>query len=292
MDYYNEETGVVDIKAATEVLKQFGNQCSIGSSWGWARVISSAQYTGTPSMVQKNGFLRLGPYTYEDALSSFQDGTNTVDIIAQNGEDVLMESYACLQPADGLVYYREAGHVIMCSELPHVVRKADGTIDADESYVTIIEQAQKWLEMTSPLGDTFLSKQSVDLKITFRKLLKEAYLPFTYAEFLGTYPIEETQCQFSHQGSAITPEQLQCAYVTANFYIADVYAQLWDAQGKQIFWEAKRATETGRKRLELQDAITAEHWDAYTDGSYTLRIVVQLGTGERPCVYQGTLVKG
>jgi hypothetical protein len=32
-------------------------------------------------------------------------------------------------------------------------------------------------------------------------------------------------------------------------------------------------------------------WEAYTDGSYTVEVSCQLGTGERPIVYTGTLAK-
>lgn len=292
MDYYDPETGVVDIKAAAKELKLFGNQCSIGSSWGWARVISSAAYTGTPEMVQANGFLRLGPYTYDDSLADFKiSGVTTTQIIAQNGEDVIFESYACLQPADGLVYYRTAGHVIMCSAAPHVVRNADGTINPEESYVTIIEQAQRWVEMTSTSGDSFLAKNSVDKNMTFRKLVEEAYIPFTYGEFQGTYPIEDTWCEFSHRGDSVTAAQLKAASVTSNFYIADVYAELLDNEGNVTFREACRCRLTGRKLLELDEAIHPEAWEPYADGKHTVRILVQLGTGERPCVYQGMLVK-
>ena len=112
--------------------------------------------------------------------------------------------------------------------------------------------------MTSEQGDAFLAKPSVDMPITFRKLLKEAYIPFTYAEFLGTYPIEPTVCGFSHSGETITPAQLETASVTANFYITDVYAQLLDRDGNQVLQEATRARQTGRKLLALDDGIHRE----------------------------------
>jgi hypothetical protein len=145
--------------------------------------------------------------------------------------------------------------------------------------------------MTSTSGDSFLAKNSVDKNMTFRKLLEEAYIPFTYGEFQGTYPIEDTWCEFSHRGDSVTAAQLKAASVTSNFYIADVYAELLDNEGNVTFREACRCRLTGRKLLELDEAIHPEAWEPYADGKHTVRILVQLGTGERPCVYQGMLVK-
>ena len=155
MDYIDEETGVVDM---TEPMKEptlFGNQCSYGSYWGWARVVNSADFAFTSAMVQRNGFLRVGPYTYDDSHNRFQPGVlETAQIIKDNGADVMLESYAQLLHADGLVTSGEAGHVMMCRTDATVVYKNDGTIDADASHIYILDQHAKWVEDTNEAGDT------------------------------------------------------------------------------------------------------------------------------------------
>ena len=120
MDYYDEETGVVNMADATRVPKLFGNQCSIGSYWGWSRVINSTNHDWTQNMVVKNGFLRVGPYTYDDDLAAFVPYNGTVPICQANGPQVMFQSYAAMEPGDGLVQYTSAGHVTMCSCVPHV----------------------------------------------------------------------------------------------------------------------------------------------------------------------------
>ena len=50
------------------------------------------------------------------------------DVVAENGEQTMYESYAMMKPADGVV---APGHVRMNSAHPAVVRKEDGSYDMD-----------------------------------------------------------------------------------------------------------------------------------------------------------------
>ena len=76
---YMDENGVVNISGVINrkkfnkaygrnLWRNFGNQCANGAYVGWARVINSVNYDGSPAMLQANGFLRVGPYTYPDDL--------------------------------------------------------------------------------------------------------------------------------------------------------------------------------------------------------------------------------
>jgi len=295
MDYLDEQTGVLDIKAASKVPSLFGNQCSIGSYWAWGRIINSVnKEAATPHMYQANGYFRVGPYTYEDKRDKFTEDDNTVSICKENGEQVMFQSYALLQPADGLVQFTTAGHVMMCSSVPHV-EYIPGTqeIDGEKSYLYIIDQHKKWSEATNESGDTYLYKNYVDRKMTFKKLFDNSYLPFTYAEFLGTDPIEETVCTFSHTGSTITVKELFSSKVTANYGIADIYAIVKDASGKETYRHAMRTQTGGNKELAFaRTAANMEKWGTLdvSAGEFTVEIVVQLATGERPTVYTGKLI--
>lgn len=291
MDYIDEETGVVDLSEAAANLKLFGNQCSIGAYWGWGRVINSADYDWTKDMVQEGGFLRVGPYTYDDALLRYGSTKTTRDICNENGMRVMFESYALLQSADGLVNYSTAGHVIMVSSNPVVVYNDDGTVNGAESYLTVIHQAQTWEEGTNDAGDTYLHKNGVDEILSFAELYEDAYLPFTFAEFLGTDPIEDTECVFSLSGSTVSPDEMLSAKVTANYGIADAYANVKDSEGKVVYSCAVRAEKAGCMEVGFATAIQTDQWEPYTNGEYTLEVVCQLSTGERPVIYTGTLVK-
>ena len=291
MDYIDEDTGVVDMTEPMANPKLFGNQCSISAYWGWSRVINSTKYSWTYEMVEKNGFLRVGPYTYSDNLLRFEAGVyTTTDVINANGPELMFQSYAAMKRADGLINYTTAGHTMMCSSDPVVVYAEDGTIDGNLSYLTIIDQHVDWSEATNEAGDAYQHKNYVDRKFTFNQLMSEAYLPFTFAEFQGTDPVEATECTFSHTADTITVEQLITGTVTANYGISDIYAILKDANGKEVIRGVKRSETAGVLSQDFIKAVDMTQWTEYANGKYTVEVVCQLGTGERPTIYTGTLI--
>lgn len=114
--------------------------CAYGAQQAWNRVSNSHNLGGMDSykLGQPNIAL-VGPYTYAPHNYSFMPGDGTPRIIADNGAQVMCESYAAMKPADGL-YSSSAWHVMMCSATPVVVRFPDGTIDAESSYMLVCEQ--------------------------------------------------------------------------------------------------------------------------------------------------------
>ena len=295
LDHMDPETGVVDMTAIkTLPVGLFGTHCSGCTYWAWGRFINSTEYGSTDDMVQKNGFLRVGPYTYSDTLDKFDSVSTTTLVCQENGEQIMYQSYAQLLPADGLVYYRSAGHVIMCASVPHV-EYIGGTdqIDGEKSYITICEQGGKWLEGTNESGDTYQYKNGVDTKMTFAKLFEQSYLPFTFAEFLGTDPVEETECSFSYTGDTISVKDLFSGKVTANYGISDIYAVVKDASGNEVYRHAVRVKRADTEEQQLvRNAENVVKWGTLdvTNGEFTVEVIAQLSTGERPTLYTGKLV--
>ena len=325
MDYMDPETGVVNIKNAVneeepyDGWKTFGNQCSIGAYWGWGRVINSAKYTWTQSIVAKNDFIMLGELVVKDKEgktipiqqanrnwsnnASKPENYGTDECIRDNDSNKLYEAYALMKKGDGMVYYTTAGHVIMTSCDSVVVRNADGTINPDESFVTIIDQGQTWYEDgVAEDGTVYTYKGGVDTKTTFAKLRKGNYVPFTYLEFLGHDGFEDSTVEFSHQGDTITTTELFSSQVTSNYGISDVYAIVYDEGGNEVYKHAVRCTQAMQKTLKLirttsekSKVPSVETWGTlgFAPGKVnTVKIVVQLATGERPTIYEGTLEQG
>ena len=297
LDFMDPETGVVDIKNLTVNPHLYGNQCSIGAYWGWARVINSAEYAWTEGMVQSNGFFRIGPYTYADYLTGYSDGYGTRHILPENGQETLYKSYAELKHGDGIVYFTTAGHVVMIATDAHVEYDANGNIDPAKSYVTVIDQTPTWKNGTNEAGDHYEYQANVDEKWNFEKLWKGNYLPFTYGEWLGTDPIEETEvsCSIDAGAESVTLKELLKTKVTSNYGISDAYAQIFDAKGNEVYKQASRAHRAGLKAVQFNkvgaNIFTWGDADKLTaGGNYTVKITVQLGTGERPTVWEGKLI--
>ena len=291
MDYLNPETGVMDMEMPMQNPQLFGNQCSCTTFWGWGRVINSMGEAYTANMTLLNGYLRVGPYTYPDSTIRFSEQYTTEMVCKENGLDVMCQSYAQLHLADGLVYYTTAGHAIMVSSEPHVEYIGD-KINPSASYLTILEQSQRWEEYTNEAGDTGKIKNSVDKKVTFLELYEDAYIPFTYAEFLGTKGIDETQCSINLSGDTVDGDKLLHAKVTANFGISDVYVSLQDDSGKEVYRLAVRAGSPNCRTVTMNpNGTNAFTWGdtEQLSGSYRATVTVQLSTGERPTLFEGTV---
>ena len=286
MDYYDVETGIVDMEKAGADRYLFGNQCSVGAYWGWGRVVNSAQYDWSYNMVQSKGFLRVGPYTYDDALLSYNPDMTTKKICQENGEEVMYQSYAALKPADGLVYYTSAGHVIMCVE-NHVVYNPDNTINPDESYIIQIDQSQSWKDLKQSNGDPISIKTGVDTKRTYAALYEDHYLPFTFAEFLGTDPVEDTECVFSYSGDEITITKLRQVIITSNYGMSDLYAYIKSKEGEILYTCVQRMESAGVMRTTFDESIPDEAIK-YAVG-FDVEVVCQLSNGDRPVIYKGVL---
>ena len=298
LDFMDPETGVVNVTEIGQYPLTFGGMCSSGCYWAWARVMNSADYRWCADSVVSRGYLRVGPYTYNDNWTKFvADGIQgTDDVIAENGEQVMYQSYAAMQIGDGGITLCEInGHTNMCSVAPTVVYNDDDTINGDKSWLCIIEQGGIWEEGVSAGGIPYTYERSVERKFTFRQLMEGGYLPFTFGELIGTDPIEETECAFSHSEQTITQKQLFTAKVTSNYNISDVYVYVYDETGTEVLKHAVRAITPSTRELQIHKRVgrcyTWGSWDNLDpNGEYTVKIDVQLGTGERPVVYNGQLI--
>lgn len=290
MDYIDVDTGVLNMEYIKLRPNLFGNHCSSCTYWAWGRVISSVEHAFTADITHNNGYLRIGPYTYNDDLAFSSTYTSDM-VVADNGMQTMYKSYAELHLADGLVnYHSGGGHVIMATSEPTIVYLSNGDIDPVNSYITISDQGQSWVEYTNEAGDAAQMKANVNKKMTFLDLYQGAYLPFTFAEFLGTKPMDKTEVSINLEGDTVDQIKLFSAKVTCNFGISDIYMSLYDASGREVYRLVTRAVNAGEKQLQFaKNATNSFAWgDLNTlSGEYTVKISAQLSTGERPELYSG-----
>ena len=324
MDYINPETGLLDMEKAIPALaykdsltmadlKYFGSQCSVNVYWAWGRIMNSAKYQWTASVVPKNDFIMLGDVKIPD-IDGWSLAYNTKACCAENGEQVMYEGYAKLQKADGLVYWTTAGHLVMAYTDAVVVRNADGTIDGEKSYVYLIDQAQTWKTLTNDAGDTFQHKNGINEKYTFKKLFTTSYIPFTFKEFTGEASIQDTMVHLVKDDTYLvsgTIRESDRKYVTtkttetlawddiftcrvkSNYGIADVYVTLHTESGQEFYRHAVRTGTAGNKNLAMAETgAEVTVWklaNVVKNRSYSGKIEVQLATGERVVIFDGTI---
>ena len=297
-DFMDQETGVVNVTEAGRDPLIFGGMCSSGCYWAWARVLNSADYRWCNDSVYSRGYLPVGPYTYDlSIVKLINDGDQGTDnICADNGEQVMYQSYANMKIADGLIaVWEKNGHTMMCSVAPTVVYNDDGTINGEESYLCVTEQGGVWDPGVSASGIPYQYEYSLDKKFTFYKLFTQCYVPYTFGELIGTDPIEETEVTFSYSGDTITKAQLFDAKVTSNYHLSDVYVYIYDEAGNEVLKHAVRIRVPSTKEMKIYRSGTTYTWGSWDDLSagenYTVKIEVQLGTGERPVLWEGKLAQ-
>lgn len=318
MDYIDEETGVVNMATAGDVPLAFGNQCANGAYVGFARVINSADYGVTSEMNLAHNFLKVGDYAYQEYIPNWSEGYNTTMVRDENGADKMYECYAQMKAGDGIVYWTTAGHVVMIASDPIVERTADGKIDPMKSSVTVIDQAVKFVPYQHENGDLAQIAQNVDAKWTFQQLYNGKYLPFTFEEWTGTDEIEITECglalktgtvyakgtieeenrTFKNEASApatIKMDDIFNLVATSNYFIMDLYAEFRNADGIEVYKLASRPIKAaGLTKFQFYKAgDNFECWGSadniHAGEEYTVKIYMQLATGERPVLWEGKL---
>lgn len=235
LEYYNFETGEFVYPGLTDKMKtEIGSACTDSLLWSWSTVCNSFSCAYYPStLVQKNGFLTVGEYTYDPSISTYYQ-LSTKTIVENNGNAVMNRSYAQMLPADILVS-STADHSLMVIEAPHIVMADDGTINAAESYVMIQDQrggiGNRFYEVYHEDYTVYHSGR-ISQKFTFEELLKDNYIPMTAPEFVGKKPYEAPEVTVEG-GPAKTFADIRNLEIHSNYPIAviNIYGE---SDGKSV----------------------------------------------------------
>ena len=218
MEFYDTETGRFAFPGTGEELDMtLGNSCAacVGSSWYAVCTSISGQFS-TYFMTPSNGCIPVGPYVSNYTISDFRQYTTDL-ICADNGEQVMYESYAQMLPADALVSSPDV-HAIMAIEAPKVVYNEDGTINGKESTVAIADQrggsGDVFYIVEDEAGNELSYSGRAYYVYTFEELWKLCYLPVTTAEFLGTKEYTAPEIKFTETsgGKELISGTMECNY--------------------------------------------------------------------------------
>lgn len=212
MEYYDRETGRLkedEILADSpeewkELLGQavnvtLGNTCTGSTGWAYASTCSSVRggfvsYFLTP----KNGFYPVGDYTFDFSVENLYSDTTTLKIMAENGEEKMMECLALVQKADLVTMNGEnpsTGHSMMALGDAVVKRDGNGKIVPEESYILIQDQRAGFFDVVDETGSLTQTSGRLLWKATFRFLFDTGYMPVASAELLGKKKWEAPVCE-------------------------------------------------------------------------------------------------
>ena len=305
LQYYDLETGAMDIEAMEgQFLSILSSACARGCEWGWARV---ANNTGLETMSSYNyhnsNIALVGSYNYGLGKYSFSSGSGTKDLIADCGEDVIIDSYAVMKMADG-VYSSSSYHVMMVADAPVIVYDENGKIDPVQSYVLVLEQdavgsKSDKQDTTQSNGVTIRGLGGVDNKYTFQDLLNKGYVPFTIKELIGEEPVEAGEAYIGRQdapienGADMILEDIMTKSLFCNYAICTIEAQVRDANGNVLLQEYYPTQTTPHTfHANLSNSDFEEAAAGLANGTNTVHILVRLSTGELKEAFTTTLKVG
>ena len=286
LEYYDTETGLLNYPGtADELRKNIGSGCADSLLWSWGTVANSFSSGYYPSvMVQMNGYLPVGNYTYDKTIKSYYL-IATKDIIEKNGEATILDAYTKVLPADALVS-SSADHAMMVIEPPVVVYNPDNTISKENSYVIIQDQrggrtSTSFYEVKDG-NTTVYFNSGTALKMTFETLIKKNYIPVTIAEFTGEKPYEKANV--TTQGKACTElKDLQNVMIESNYPMAFIRIVLVNKKGNET--ELDKILFHGANGEGPAKTYNLSQWETLhtleTVNYKKLRIEVVVSTGER-----------
>ena len=290
LEYYDFETGRLYYTGGdTDAMKEeIGASCADALIWGWTAVCNSITGPYYPAtMVQKNGYIPVGFYTYDESIDSFYK-LPIQKIVEQNGDETMLESYVEMQAGDALVSTPD-DHGMMVISRPVVFRDANGDIDTEASYVFIQDQrggqGAGFYEVKEN-GYTVQLSGRAKAKFTFKELLEKAYIPVAPAELLGEKPYEKAEVSATG-GPFNTVDDISKAKVSANYPLAVVNLIVADKYGSQKVLERKcfgGAGDEGVARsfsLDQFEKLKTFKDSEFNVETYLVRVEVVVSTGER-----------
>lgn len=242
-----DENGVYTLTGLTDQLltgkagfvenirARLGNDCADQLFWAWSRISSSIRFTVTTNMTRMNGCLPVGDY--DRIETNFSQEYNTKEIVADNGEQRMFAAYALLQKGDGMVLVNRygEGHAVMVVTT-NPVYNADGSIDGEKSFVTVLEQtsgneAQENHYYNEQLGCEVYVCEIMDKEWTYNTLFKKGYLPVTCQELVDPSPRPEAAV--TDYTDAPTLDNMFRGIIEANYRISSVTVTI-SRKGKTV----------------------------------------------------------
>ena len=243
-----------------------GNDCADAVYWAWARISPSITYTLTHDMIVQNGTLQVGEYELVNHEA-------TADTCKANGITVMSEAYACLKMGDAVLY--GPGHVRMVAEAPTVIRKADGSIDPDASYVLCHEQGS--ISGLSVRHTTCKYRYAY----TFTNLFQKNYIPITIPEFAAGEAGEWIASV--EEPNAGTYEGVFHGLVTSNYRIDAVRTVITNRETSETAIDYRYYPNNGKhiSEFNLASFRGIAKVKALKDGDYHYVLYLMTGAGEK-----------
>ena len=250
----------------------------------WGQLGANIPLNSSPAMTQKRGFMPVGGYANNPTKIE-----KTIELCATNGTAVMYNAYAQMMKADGLVANTETGGHSMMVVSVSITYNEDGTINGDESYVTVLEQTKDYFLEEETYEDPDLGQvyiiAGVDVKYTFAQLYETGHLPITCQALTDVSQVRDIR--ISQTNSPANVDEFFQGYVDSNYYIDSLIATVYDQDGKVVQECAVRTARSDKRQIEIaqiQKDTTAGkrgaiNLAALSPGAYQITLTCRLANG-------------
>lgn len=272
-------------------IRRVGNDCSGAMQVAWAQLGADIEPSWTAYMAPATGFIRVGNY-----VAAEDNNKGSAGVCSANGEQTMYEAYALMQKADAAVY---DGHTMMVVSV-QVERNSDGTIDGEKSFATVLHQTGSYIVKETKaydeaLGEDVYQTYGIDDEYTFAYLFEKGVLPVTCRAFIDpTFEIPEPAVTDSLTQPG--QEDLFAGEFVSNYFISFVDVTVTDASGAVAQQARAFADRKSIRNFQLSEftgdpnrIMGAVDTAQLAPGTYTVRFVCQIVTGQRFDVRQVTV---
>ena len=236
-----------------------GNDCSSSIQQAWDYIGSNVQLANTSFMTKIHGYLPVGTYK-----ASENQNVMTPETCSANGINVMAEAYSGLLKADAVVKRDSTwGHTMMIVE-NHVVRAADGAIDPQESYITVLHQTTSYMKKEAKVFDPTYGEDvyiiyGIDDKYTYQSLFDQGYLPITCDVLVDPAPVDETYVRDTEK--EFNFDNILKGQFVSNRILSAVTITITDESGKIVMegtCDERRLTKQAIHAFDLNRFVTQD----------------------------------
>ncbi|MBE6911843.1 MAG: S-layer homology domain-containing protein [Ruminococcaceae bacterium] len=269
-------------------IGRIGNDCSSALLHSWGQLGETFKATTTGYLTEKYGCLPV-----DDYKSVFDKYEDTGDIVKENGDQVIFRAFSRMKPGDGVVKRaNNSGHCRMITEI-NTVYLPDGTIDGENSMLTMIEQTVGSFKKEQTYFDENLGcdvyKVGIEQTFSFAAMAKAKYIPITCRALLDPAPIAKAVVIDSE--TVFDKDTIFKGTLTCNWMMDSVTLTITDKNGDQVQnATAYVSRKTGQyMSFDLQEFVTINpvlvrgevDLSKLDSGSYGCKLTVRLITGEK-----------
>ena len=236
LEYYDYSNGVMHGLDFSNINACFGNSCAAAVNWAVASVCPGVSATSTFYVTPSHGYQAIGEVELPNIKDRWQSGVvDTPSVINRTDEQVLYRAYALSKPADVFLSIgvdTSTGHAMICLTAPEVTYRPDGSIDPDQSTLTIIDQWTKDYKYKVD-GQMCMVRGRIGESYTFTKLKENDFIAVRPKELANWTGYVKGESKADRAINSLS--DLRNAHIVSNYRLAKLEFTVTSESGTVVY---------------------------------------------------------